>query len=96
MPYSITCTTKILILAIVKILFILVDVLCEFTMVLGVHILLSRQEEEVHYSSEGTDVHTHQHIHQKDLNFCMTSYYFAKLLLNSKKHKQGIQLLWCL
>ena len=50
MPYSITCITKILTLAKVKILFISVDVLCEFAMVPGEYILLSPQEEEVHYS----------------------------------------------
>ena len=51
MPYSITCSTKILILAIVPFLFILVGVLCEFAMVSGKYILLSPQEEEVQCSS---------------------------------------------
>ena len=41
MPYNITCSTKILTLAIAPFLFILVDVLCEFAMVPGVYILLS-------------------------------------------------------
>ena len=50
MPYGISCITKILTLAKVNILFILVDVLCEFAMVPGVCILLSPQEEELHYS----------------------------------------------
>ena len=53
MSYSITCSTKILTLAIAPLLFILVDVLREFAMVPGVYILLSPQEEEVHYSSWG-------------------------------------------
>ena len=51
MRYSITYCTKILSLAIASFLFILVGVLCEFAMVPGVYILLSSQEEEVHYSS---------------------------------------------
>ena len=51
MPSSITRSTKILTLAIATFLFILVSVLCEFAMVPDVKILLSLQEEEVHYSS---------------------------------------------
>ena len=47
MPYSITCSTKILTLVIATFLFILVGILCEFAMVPGVSILLSPQEEEV-------------------------------------------------
>ena len=50
MPSSITCSTKILTLAIAPFLFILVGVLCEFAMMSGVYILLFPQEEEVHYS----------------------------------------------
>ena len=48
---SITCSTKILTLAIPTFLFILVGVFCEVVRVPGVYILLSPQEEEVHYSS---------------------------------------------
>ena len=51
MAYSITCSTKILFLAIAPILFILVCVLCEFMMVLDVYILLSPKEDEVLLSS---------------------------------------------
>ena len=53
MPSSITCSTEILTLTTSPILFILVGVLCELTMVPSVYILLSPQEEEVHYSSWG-------------------------------------------
>ena len=42
--------SKIVTLAIASFLFILVGVLCEFVMVQGVNILLSPQEEGVHYS----------------------------------------------
>ena len=58
MPYCIICFTKILTLAIAPFLFILVGVVCEFAIVPGVYILLSPQEEEVHYIIllEGTDV----------------------------------------
>ena len=58
MPYCIICFTKILTLAIAPSLFILVGVVCEFAIVPGVYILLSPQEEEVHYIIllEGTDV----------------------------------------
>ena len=51
MPYSITCSTETLTLAITPILFILVGVLCEFAVVPAVYILLSPQEAKVHYSS---------------------------------------------
>ena len=53
MPYSITCSTKILTLAIAPFLFIFISIICEFTMVSGRYILLSSQKEEVHYSFWG-------------------------------------------
>ena len=58
MPYCIICFTKILTLAIAPFLFILVGVICEVTIVPGVHIS-SPQEEEIHYPitlPEDTDV----------------------------------------
>ena len=51
--FYITCSTKILVLAIAPFLFILVGVLCEFAMVPGVYILLSPHENEVQYTSGG-------------------------------------------
>ena len=48
MPHGITCSTKVLTLTVAPFLLILVGVLCEFSMVLGVYILLFPQEEEVH------------------------------------------------
>ena len=48
MRYCITCSNKILTLAVAPFLFILVDVICEFVMVPSVYILSSVQEEEVH------------------------------------------------
>ena len=87
----ITCSTKILTLAIAAYLFILVGVICECAMVLGVYILLSPP------IPEGTDVHILQHIHQKDLNLVCYYIIMGRLLLKWKKRKQGIQLcLWCL
>ena len=64
MPYRIICFTKILALAIAPFLFILVGVICEFAIVSDAYILLSPQEEEVHYTilPEGTDVQIQQHI----------------------------------
>ena len=53
MPYIMTCSSKILTLAIAPFLFILAGVLCEFDMVPGEYILLSPQEKEVHSSSCG-------------------------------------------
>ena len=51
MPYSNTCSNKILTLAIAPFLFIFVGVICEFTTVLCVYILLFPQEEDVNYYS---------------------------------------------
>ena len=67
MPYRIICFTKILTLATAPFLFILVGVICEFAIVPGVYILLSPQEEEVHYTilPEGTDIQIQQHIYQR-------------------------------
>ena len=47
MSYIITCSTKILTLAIAPFLFISVDVLCKFAMMQCEYILLFPQEEEV-------------------------------------------------
>ena len=42
---------------------------------------------------EGIDVHIQQHIYQKDLNLCLTSYDYVKVIDElEKKHKQEIQL----
>ena len=51
MSYNITCSTRILNLALTPVLFMLVGVLCEFAMLLDVYILLSSAEEEVYSSS---------------------------------------------
>ena len=58
---------KILTLAIAPILFILVGIIYGFAIVSGVYILLSPQEEEVHYTilPEGTNVQIQQHIYQR-------------------------------
>ena len=67
MAYRIICFTKILALVIALFLFILVGVICEFAIVPDVYILLSPQEEEVHYTilPEGTYVRIQQHIYQR-------------------------------
>ena len=75
----ITCSTKILTLAIAAHLFILVGVICECAMVLGVYILLSPP------IPEGTDVHILQHIHQKELNLCLLLYYYGKVIAEIEK-----------
>ena len=82
MPSSITCFTKILTLEISPFLFILVGVLCEFSMVPGVYILSSLRKKNYATLPEGTDAYTHiqQHIHQKYLNFCLTSSDYSKVI----------------
>ena len=81
MPYSITCSTKILTLAISQFLFILVGVLFEFAMVPGVYILFFPQ----------------RHIHQKDSNLSLTLYYYAKVIVELNKTQiRNSSVLWCL
>ena len=85
MLYSITCSTKILSLAIASFLFIFVSVLCEFAMVPGGYILLSPKKKRCTLLSEGTDAQIQQHINQKDLNFCQPLYYCAKVTVELGK-----------
>ena len=75
----ITCSTKILTLAIAAHFFILVGVICECAMVLGAYILLSPP------IPEGTYVHILQHIHQKELNLCQLLYYYGKVIAEIEK-----------
>ena len=75
MSYNIACSTKILTLVIASFLFISAGVLCEFTIVPDIHILLFPHEEDLYSSAEGTDVHTWQHTHQKDVKLCLPLYY---------------------
>ena len=101
MPFSITCSNKILTLAIAPFLFILVDVLCEMAMVPGVYILLFPQEKEVPYSfweHRCTDVHIQHHIHQKDLNLCLKSCDYDKVIDELKKNtnEEFSCVTWCL
>ena len=85
MPDSITCSSKILTLAIAPFLFILVGVLFEFAMVSGVYILLSLRKKRSVLLSVDTHVHIQQHIHQKDLNLCLALHYYAKVVVELKK-----------
>ena len=89
-----TCFTKILTVAIEPPLFTSVGVLCEFAMVPGVYILLSPQEEELNFTPEDTDAHIQQDIYQKDLNLFLflQLYFYAKVIVESGKHKQGFRL----
>ena len=91
----ITCSTKILTLAIIPFLLILVGLLCEFDMVPGAYILLSPQEEEVRYSSWGQRC-THSAVHSsKRFKPCLTSYGYAKII-DEKKQIKNSPVLWCL
>ena len=35
---------------------------------------------------EGTDVHIQQHNHQKDLNLCLSLYYYGKVIVELAKN----------
>ena len=87
MSYSIPSSTKILNLTTAPFLFILVSALsvCKFAMVPGVYILLYPLEEEVHSSSWGHG-HIQQHNHQKDLNPCLSLYYYGKVIVELEKN----------
>ena len=83
MSYSILGSTKILTLTTAPFLFISVSALSvfEFAMVPGVYILLCPQQEEVHFSSwvhRFIYIHFQQHNHWKDLNPCLSLYYYDK------------------
>ena len=95
MPYSIPSSTTILTLATESLLFILIGVLClsvnlQWCQVCTFYCPFRKKWCTV--LPEGTDKHIQQHIHQKDLNLCLPLYYYGKviILLNWKKHKQGI------
>ena len=83
MPYSITCSTKILTLAIVPLLFNLVGILCEFAKVCVHFTVPSGRKDALFYLI--TDVHIQQHIYQKDLNLCLPLYYYAKVIVVLEK-----------
>ena len=83
MPYSITCSTKILTLATAPLLFILVGVHCEFAMVPGVYILLFPQEEEVQFFSwRHRCAHSAAH---SSKNLCLPLYYYGKIAVKLEK-----------
>ena len=96
MLYSITCCTKILTLAIASFPFILVGVLRECYGARCAHFIVS-SGGRCTLLLEGTHMHIQQHIHQKDLNLCLTLYCYAKLLLNWKKSPtKNSSVLWYL
>ena len=92
MSYSITCSTKILTLAIALFLFISIGVLCEFAMV-----FYSPLRKSWTLLPEGTDIHILQHIYQKDLIFCLPLYYYAMVIFElGKTQTRNSTVLWCL
>ena len=88
MPYSISCSTKILTLATAPFLFILVGVLC-----LSVNLLWCQvctfycplRKKRCNLLPEGKDVHIQQHIHQKDSNLSLPLYYSGKAIAELEK-----------
>ena len=52
------------------------------------YILLYPQEEEVYSSSWGHEyiIHIQQHNHQKDLNPCLSLYYYGKVIVELEKN----------
>ena len=92
MPYSTNCSPKILTLATTPFLFILVGVLCEFAMVPCAYILLSLQEEEVHSTSIRHKFKYNCTLIKNIETFVCHCITLPRLLLNRKKHKQGVLL----
>ena len=80
MPFSITCSTKILTLAIAPF-----NIIFRFCPLI---------KKKCTLLPEGTYVHIQQHIHQKDLTGCLPLHYCAKVVIVElkKKHRRGIQL----
>ena len=82
-------------MSIAPFLFILVGILCEFAMLPGVYILLTPQEEEVNSSTWGHRS-THSEIHSwKKFKLFLPLFYYAKVIVELEKHKQGIKELNC-
>ena len=93
MLYSITCSTKILTLAIAPFLFILAEVLCKFVN----FILPFGRRGTLFFLRAQMYIHIQQHIHQKDLNLCLTSYNYAKVIDELEKTKtRNSAVLWSL
>ena len=87
MSYCIICFTKILTLAIAPFLFILVGIVCEFAIVPGVYILLSPQEEKVHYTILLED---------RDVKFSSTLLKDRVVVELEKTQTRNSAVLWCL
>ena len=66
-------------------------------MVPGVNILLFAPEEKVHYSSLGNRCLHSAAYALKDLNHCLTSYYYTKVIVELEKTQtKNSTVLWCL
>ena len=86
MPYRITPSTEILTLTEAPFLFTLVGVLSKYAIWCKVcRFFCSLRKKSYAIPLKGTDVHIQQLIHQKDLNICLPSYYYARVI---------VQLLW--
>ena len=86
MPYSITCSTKILTLAIALFLFILVESSVNLLWCQVCTFYFPHRKKRYTIVPRGIDVHIQQQIHQKDLNLCPTSYYYAKVIVELEKN----------
>ena len=93
MPYRITCSTKILTLEIAPFLLILVyfSFLCELWSQVCTFYCRLRKKRWT-FLLEGTDVHIQQHIYQNVLNLYLSLHYYAEVIVELEKNKQGIQL----
>ena len=89
MSYSIPSSSKILNLTTVPFLFILVSAVsvCRFAMVPGVYILLYPLEEDVLFFLRARIyIHIQQHNHKKDLNPCLSLYYYGNVNIELEKN----------
>ena len=77
MPYSITCLTKILTLAIALVLFISVCVLCEFAMLPDFYMLLSLSAKKGTLFLLKGQLNTSGIKIIKDLTICLPLHYFT-------------------
>ena len=81
--YNIYRSTKVLTLTTAPFLFISVGALsaCEFAMVPGLDILLCPRKKRYTLLPESTDIHIQQQNHRKDLNPCLSLYYYGKVIV---------------
>ena len=89
MPYSITCSTKILTLAKASLLFIFLASSLNLLWCQVCTLYCPLRKKRFFILLKDTDVHIQQHIHQKDLKPLFTLCYYVKVVVELEKTQTG-------